>query len=164
MGGKRKEERLQSSLQDASPCWGSYSKISEPPSALRHSWSFGTHQPVETSYQCPYPRAAGAAGHAAGGEQMVPLAPPQEPSSQSTHLRMPKAGGGTRLITRITVSLALATSQPHEVPPAAGLGRRQVPAMGELSTGTLREQEQEHGCRPTGRVGKEAKNLKPQIS
>lgn len=137
--GQGKEERLQSSsayLQDASPCWGSYSQISEPPSVLGHFWSLGTHQPVETSSQRMYPQTAGSSGHVAGGEQMVPLAPPQEPSSQSTRLRMTKAGGGTRLIARSAVSPALATSQPHKVSPAAGLGRRQVPVAGELSTGT----------------------------
>jgi len=46
-----------------------------------------------------------------------------------------------------TAALASATSQPHEVPPAVGLRRRQVPAAGGLGTRAPREHEQERGCR-----------------
>lgn len=77
---------------------------------------------------------------------------------------MTKAGGGTRLIPSSTAALASATSQPCEVPPAVGLGRRQVPAAGQLGMSTAREQEQEHehDCRRTAGVGNEAKTFKPQ--
>lgn len=160
---QKKEERPQSSpvgLQDASPCWGRYSKISEPPSVLGHCWWLGTHHVVETSSQHRYPQTASASGRMAGGEQMVPLT--LLPETWSTHSRMTKAGGGTRLIPRSIAALASATSQPCEVPPAAGLGRRQVPAAGELGTRAPREQEQEHDCRRTAGVGNEAKTFKPQ--
>lgn len=155
-----KVERLRSSsagLQDSR----NISEKSEPSSVVGHSWSLRTHQSVETSSQCMYLWTVGAPAHAAGGEQMVPLTPSQEPSSQITRPRRTKAEGGTRLIPRTAVCRALATSQPHKKPPAGawGWGRSLLQELGMGTPG-----EQEHSCRWTAGVRKEAKIFKPHIS
>lgn len=166
---QREEKRLQSSpvgLQAATSSWDSYSKISELPSALGQSWSLRTHQPVEISSQHMHPSAAGASGcTAGGGARWYCLFIPNSPLIK-VPVSAVSLGCGIKLITRSAASPAMDTFPPQEVSPKAGLGRRQVPAVGQLGVRTLREQEQqqEHGYRWTASMGKEGRNFKPQTS